>query len=168
MVKRSRRRPLTAESRVRFPLAVPQRQNCYPIISNLSQISPLCALVLTIRVLSMALSTVSIEPLEWRKMVINKIWTSVRTSIFVKCFICYFCTLKFFPPYLSCSVFENTNLLSYTQPLNSISVVTSDHAAIVDIITVFISILMTRTQPCSSNIISVDVSCYLSKYFVTA
>ena len=116
----------------------------------------------------MGLSTASGETLECEEMVINKIWTSLRTSIFVKCFICYFCTLKFFPPCLWHLVFENTNLLSYTQPLNRISVVTSDHAAIVDIITIFISILMTRTQPCSCNIISVDQSCYLSKCFVTA
>ena len=145
MVKRSRRRPLTAESRVRFPLAVPQRQNCYPIISNLPQILPLCALVLMIGILSMALSTVSVETLEWRKMVINKIWTSVRTSIFVKCFICYFCTLKFFPPCLWHLVFENMNLLSYTQPKKRISVFTSDHAVIVDIITMCIGTLATRT-----------------------
>ena len=76
MVKRSRRRPLTAESRVRFPLAVPQRQNCYLIISNSPQISPLHALVLTIKILSMTLSTVSAETLEWWEMVINEIWTS--------------------------------------------------------------------------------------------
>ena len=64
MVKRSRRRPLTAESRVRFPLAVPQQRNCYLIISNLAQISPLCALVLMVSILSMTLSTASGETLE--------------------------------------------------------------------------------------------------------
>lgn len=48
----------------------PQRQNCYLIISNLPQISPLHALVLTIRILSMTLSTASGETLECKEMVI--------------------------------------------------------------------------------------------------
>ena len=116
----------------------------YLIILNLPQISPLHALVLTI-ILSMTLSMASGETLEWREMIINKIWTSLRTSIFVKCFICYFCTLKFFPPCLSHLVFENMNLLSYTQPKKRISVFTSDHAVIVDIITMCIGTLATRT-----------------------
>ena len=43
MVKRSRRRPLTAESRVQFPLAVPHKQICYLIITNIPpNIAPTC------------------------------------------------------------------------------------------------------------------------------
>ena len=76
MVKRSRRRPLTAESRVRFPLAVPQQQNCYLIISKLAQILPLHALVLTIRILLMTFINGEWRDLRMAEMVINKIWTS--------------------------------------------------------------------------------------------
>lgn len=64
-------------SGVRIPPSPPQRQNCYLIISNLPQILPLHTLVLTIRILSMTLSTASGETLEWREMVIcgQKTWT---------------------------------------------------------------------------------------------
>ena len=51
-------------------------QICYPIISNLAKIFPLHALVLTIKILSMGLSTAIGETLEYEEMVINKIWTS--------------------------------------------------------------------------------------------
>ena len=56
-------------SGVRIPPSPPRTQNCYLIISNLPQISPLHALVLTIRILLMALSTVSGEALECEEMI---------------------------------------------------------------------------------------------------
>ena len=68
-------------SGVRIPPSPPRTQNCYLIISNLPQILPLCVLVLTIKFLSMTLSTASAETLECEEMVINKIWTSMMTSI---------------------------------------------------------------------------------------
>ena len=85
-------------SGVRIPPSPPQRQNCYLIISNLPQILPLHTLVLTIRILSMRLSTVSGETLEWWEMVINEMWTSVTLKIydyisrvFIHCKLLHYC-----------------------------------------------------------------------------
>ena len=93
----------------------------------------------------MALSTVSTETLEWRKMIINKIWTSCW-DIHIREMLIFITFVKLnFSTYLSYSVFENMNLLSHTQPKKRISVFTSERAVIVDIITMCIGTLVTRT-----------------------